>query len=393
MIEVVIAGAGPAGIACAVALLRRDPSLAGRVLVLDRARFPRDKPCGGGLTGHALDAMRALGLRLDVASVASPRAHVTLGSRRREVRLPRPVVVVRRTEFDASLVEQARALGVEVQEGAAFRDFTVRDGGVDLETARGRVSARVLVGADGAASRVRRRIVRGRQMPLRLLRAELAPASGDRDDAMLYDFTPMADGLRGYLWVFPMPGGGLNVGVMHAPTAPLPGGDLAPLLRKRLAELGMRLDGELRGWPAWAYRAGTPLSRPHVLLVGDAAGIDALTGEGIAVGMEQAIVAADTIVDALSHGDLGFYGYTAAIRRATVGRELRLDGWLARLLYGHRWSRWCRLALSNPELLEAYAARIAGTTVLADRKRELLWSFARSLLRPARGLKSSSAPG
>ena len=88
--EVAIAGAGPAGTACAVALLRRDPSLAGRVLVLDRARFPRDKPCGGGLTGHALDAMRALGLRLDVASVPSPRAHVTLGSLRREVRLPRP---------------------------------------------------------------------------------------------------------------------------------------------------------------------------------------------------------------------------------------------------------------------------------------------------------------
>jgi flavin-dependent dehydrogenase len=42
--DVVIAGAGPAGISCAVALVRREPSLRGRVLVLDRARFPRDKP-------------------------------------------------------------------------------------------------------------------------------------------------------------------------------------------------------------------------------------------------------------------------------------------------------------------------------------------------------------
>ena len=382
--QVAIAGAGPAGAACAVALLRRDPSLAGRMVLLDRTRFPRDKPCGGGLTGHALDAMGALGLRLDVPAVAAGRAHVTLGDLRREVALPRPVVVVRRTEFDASLVEQARELGAEVREGAALRDFGVRDGGVELETGAGRMRARVLVGADGAASLVRRRIAPGRRTPLRLLRAELAPAAGAWDDAMLYDFTPMAEGLRGYLWIFPMPGGGLNVGIMHAPTAPLPGGDLAPLLRRRLAALGVRLDGALRGWPAWPYRARTPLSRPHVLLVGDAAGIDALTGEGIAVGMEQAMVAADTIVDGLSRDDLRFEGYTAAIRRATVGRELRLDGWLARLLYGRGWSRWCRMALSDPALLDLYAARIAGTTVLADSKREFLWALGRMLFRPAR---------
>ena len=55
----VIAGAGPAGIATAVALGQRQPRLAGRIVVLDRARFPRSKPCGGGLTGHARAADEA----------------------------------------------------------------------------------------------------------------------------------------------------------------------------------------------------------------------------------------------------------------------------------------------------------------------------------------------
>ena len=73
--DVVIAGAGPAGVSTAVALVRRDPSLAQRIVVLDRATFPRAKPCGGGLTGHADEAMAALGLELDgaVGAVAARR--------------------------------------------------------------------------------------------------------------------------------------------------------------------------------------------------------------------------------------------------------------------------------------------------------------------------------
>jgi len=375
--EVAIAGAGPAGAACAAALLRRAPELAGAIVLLDRARFPRDKPCGGGLTGHALDAMRALGLRLDVPRFASPRARVTLGDRQRELALPRPVVIVRRKEFDASLAAQARELGADLRECVALLDFRVRDGRVDLDTSAGPLRARILVGADGAASRVRSRLMGRGRAPLRLMRAEISGKTWG--DAMLYDFSPMAQGLRGYLWVFPMPGERLNVGLMHSPTAPGPA--LMDMLRRRLAGMGLTLDGELRGWPAWRYRARAPLSSPHVLLVGDAAGIDALTGEGIAVGMEQAMVAADTIVAARQSGDLRFVGYTRAIRRATVGRELALDGLLARLLYGRGWARWARLVLSDPTLLELYAARVAGTTVLADRKRELLFALGRSLLR------------
>src|SRR5262245_28771520 len=121
--DVVIAGAGPAGIATAVALKRRAPSVS--VLVIDRAKFPRSKPCGGGLTGHAEAAMAALGLELTVPSEPAPRARVRFGAVEREVTLGRPVRIVRREEFDASLVAQARALGVEVREGAPLQDFRV----------------------------------------------------------------------------------------------------------------------------------------------------------------------------------------------------------------------------------------------------------------------------
>ena len=100
--DVVIVGAGPAGAAVAARLHQhgvRD------VVVLDRYDFPRDKPCGGGLTGHIDEALAAVDLRLTVPSVASPAATVRFGSFERTVTMGRPVRVIRRVEFDASLVE------------------------------------------------------------------------------------------------------------------------------------------------------------------------------------------------------------------------------------------------------------------------------------------------
>src|SRR5262245_28981607 len=91
--EVVISGAGPAGAGLAARLHQLDPELARRTIVLDRARFPRPKPCGGGLTGHAFEALAALGIPLDVPAAAAATATVRFGDARREVPLPRPVSV------------------------------------------------------------------------------------------------------------------------------------------------------------------------------------------------------------------------------------------------------------------------------------------------------------
>ena len=222
--EVIIAGAGPGGAAVAAGLVRRDPGLAGRILVVDRERFPRAKPCGGGLTGHAAEAMAALGRRLDVEHAPAPDGVVRFGGFERRVRLPRPVNVVRRDDFDAALVAQVRAAGVEVREGVALEDVSVEDGGVSARVGGERVRARVLVGADGVGSLVRKRLTgtgAGAERPgtpIRLFRAELpAPPAWRGRREMLYDFTAMGEGMRGYVWIFPVPGDRINVGLMHYP--------------------------------------------------------------------------------------------------------------------------------------------------------------------------------
>lgn len=408
--EVIIAGGGPAGCACAAALLRRRPDLAGRVLVLERATHPRSKPCGGGLTGHVPAALAALGLRRDVASEPAAAAEVVFGGVARSVQLQQPVHVVRREELDHSLLQQAAALGAEVQEGAALAGYRVDADGVAVTVRSGRTErtlrAAVLVGADGAGSGVRKALQGHRAVraprPLRLFRAELPMPAALRArlsgaaPRMIYDFTPMAEGLRGYVWLFPVPGDRLNVGIMHGagPRAPdLSGAGLSNLCRRHLARYGVTVpDGALRGWPAWGYDPAARLSGARVCLVGDAAGIDALTGEGIAVGLEQGLVAAEAIDAGLSRGDLSLADYGTRLRRAPVGRELALDRILAWLLYDHAhrgaarhaiggWGRWLGMVLFDEELLDLYAARVAGTLVLAEHRARLLRVLLRHALR------------
>jgi flavin-dependent dehydrogenase len=183
----------------------------------------------------------------------------------------------------------------------------------------------------------------------------------------------MDAGLRGYVWLFPVAGGRINVGAMHYPSRHLPGAEIERLLRRTLARHGVALAAPARGWPAWPYDARARIAGPHLVSVGDAAGIDALTGEGIAVGLEQGILAADAIAGALTSGDLRFAGYAAAVRRAVVGRELTLDRWAAAALYPPSgFSAALSMILFDARVRDLYAARVSGSAVLADHKPALL---------------------
>ena len=139
--DLVVVGAGPAGSATALGALHRDPRL--RVLLLDRADFPRDKACGDGIAPHVLDVLTGVGVHglLD-DQVPLRRLTISIAGHVADGPLARPVWVVPRTELDARLVARAEAAGA-VRERRRVRSLDELD-------------ARVVVGADGAHSVVRR---------------------------------------------------------------------------------------------------------------------------------------------------------------------------------------------------------------------------------------------
>src|SRR5437763_6474094 len=118
--DVCVVGGGPAGAAAAITLARvgRD------VVVIDRARFPRDKCCGDGLTTGALRELEALGLRPAAVASWQPVDDVWVRSpsgRTVDFPLPRArgvfAAVARRVDLDAALLDVARAAGAKVLDG------------------------------------------------------------------------------------------------------------------------------------------------------------------------------------------------------------------------------------------------------------------------------------
>ena len=150
--DAIVVGAGPAGSATAIRLARGGAT----VLLADRAPFPRDKPCGGGLTGRAVRE-----LPVDVSPVVEDVVRcfeVRLRYRKRfERRSEAPLVLMtRRRRLDAFLAEQAAAAGADFRDGVTVEGLTVGPDGATLAVGGREVHGRVVVGADGVNGRIAR---------------------------------------------------------------------------------------------------------------------------------------------------------------------------------------------------------------------------------------------
>lgn len=361
--DVLIAGAGPAGLATALFLLKRRPDLAGRIVAVEKSAHPRVKVCAGGLIPKTILALDELGIALEV-----PHVNVIRGGARTpvgDVDLTRDgdvlCTVIRRDQFDAQLARAARRAGLEIVEHSRVRDVTQDDNGVRVVTERRIFDAKVLVGADGSGSRVRRAIFGERKASLG--RALMTDIAVDPERTLefaqkryRFDFRCVGAGIRGYAWSFPCIIDGrphLNVGIYDQRPREFGhergekvGGEQARMLEQLGASFPeLRLDAMARremSWQAFPIRwfdAADTYVRGRVMLAGDAAGVDPLMGEGISCAFEHGRLAASAIDESLCGAAGALAAYDRELHHGPVGRKLAKLGFAARHFYGahHRW--------------------------------------------------------
>lgn len=336
--DAIVVGGGPAGSLAALALARRGRN----VLLLDKKRFPRDKPCGGGIRYGVYRRFPDLAetLRGKVAvheirrvRMESPRGHTVVATR------PEPFyLTMRRTALDAALLAEARAAGARVVERARVTDIERTAGGVCVRCVDGgALRARLVIGADGVNSVVARAV-------------GLTP--GFAEDALAIDTmeeTPLDElsmvepdtmyvaygykGRPGYGYVFPKADCvDFGVGYMlpfyrHALGGP-PYGHHARFLAEVAARGLVRGRSNPANFKAYRLPLGGPLARTvaeAALVCGDAGGfVNAYTGEGIYHAMVTGRLAGEAAADALTAGDTSAAALAGYERRwrAEIGDEL-----------------------------------------------------------------------
>ncbi|MCV7177574.1 NAD(P)/FAD-dependent oxidoreductase [Mycolicibacterium sphagni] len=342
--DVAIAGGGPAGAAAAWQAVQTGA----RVVVLDKADFPRDKPCGDGLTPRAVSLVQKMGLadeitkfhRVDGVTIFSPSQWELSFPRRPG--MPNHGYCIARRDLDTLLLEHARSAGAEVRQSAEVAGPVVdedgRVAGLTLKSGE-RVLADAVIAADGAYSPVKRALKltsRYNGYSAIAIRAEMQANRPDSDSLAIHlKLAFQKDQLPGYGWVFPMGGGRINVGLGYVNTykrwqqinaTQLLGEFVASLppewelpaineLHKAKAVQGWRLPMGFTAWPPW---------RPGVLFAGDALGAARpASGAGISKALQSGLAAGECAVAALVNG--GPDDFTNYQQRITSiwGREYR----------------------------------------------------------------------
>jgi len=315
--DAIVVGAGPAGSTCAYRLATAGAS----VLLLDRARFPRDKACGGAVTARA---MRELPIDIDqVVERVVSRFELRMPHRQGFSRdAPTPLAyMTQRRRLDAYLVARAVAAGAELRDGTTASE--IRQDGVDDN------HALAVIGADGANGISRRGIAAHRSNAVALEgNISVAGVSLERyAERLVLEFGTIPGG---YGWIFPK-GDHLNVGVGGWKAE-------APNLRKHLARLceAHGFDDtaltDVRGHHLPFRKRGSALASGRIALIGDAAGLaDPLSGDGIYEAALSAKLAANHTLRILAGEESCFSAYAHELS-STLAPLMRIS-WIAKYAF------------------------------------------------------------
>ncbi len=327
--DAIVVGGGPAGSTTAYRLAEQGAS----VLLADKASFPRDKPCGGGMTLRAVrqcpvDPTPVVEEWIDLVELRF-RYRAAVVRRTNE-----PVVwMTQRRRLDAFLLDAAREKGVEVREGVRV---AIEPGNTVVLGAGERVGAEAIVGADGANGITAKAVGLGDGIVYGVAyEGNVKYPTLPRERYARRLVLELADIPGGYAWVFPK-GDHANVGVGGWQSE---GPRLREHLRRACEAHGLDPDAleSLRGHRLPLRRPGTRIAGERALLVGDAAGlIDPVSGDGMYECFVSSRLAAAAIVDLLAGRTATLEPYESAVDSELAGLH-RASWTLKRAL--DRWPR------------------------------------------------------